>query len=108
MHPEDGPPGPIGDGVTTPGSLQITERRSWPTSVLVVAALVAGVAGALIGYLPDRGTSASSPTGASFPTGASTSAITRSTTTTVSAPVTSSRAAKTAGSPSRTAARAPR
>ena len=107
MHPEDTPPGPIGDGVVPPGSLQITERRSWPTSVLVVAALIAGVAGALIGYLPDRGTPNSRPDAPSFPTGPSTSAPSRTTMTTSSVPVTFARTHPTRGNAARTVARAP-
>ncbi len=108
VHPEGTPTGPIGDGVVTPGSLHITERRSWPTSVLVVAALGAGVAGALIGYLPDRGTPSSSPDAPSFPTGPSTSAPSRTTMTTTSVPVTFARTTPTAGNTARTVARAPR
>jgi len=42
MHPEEHPAGPHRRRRRPPGSLQITERRSWPTSVLVVAALIAG------------------------------------------------------------------
>ena len=65
---QDGPMGPLDDVVATPGSLQIKERRSWPTWALVAGALVAGALGAVIGYLPDRAApSSASTSGPSFP-----------------------------------------
>jgi hypothetical protein len=61
--------GPVatGDDAVAPGSLRLKERRSWPTWVVLAAALVAAGIGALTGYLPNRGSTSAGPSGPSFP-----------------------------------------
>jgi hypothetical protein len=83
------------DEAPAPGSLRLQERRSWPTWTLVTTALVAGAVGALIGYLPNSGTTDASPSGPSFPSGPIPSPTTQahvpSTTTTVGSSTTTLR-----------------
>lgn len=57
--------------VAAPGSLGLKERRSWPTWVVVVAALVAGAAGGLIGDT-SNGATTTGVRGPSFPSGPAT------------------------------------
>ena len=57
--------------VAAPGSLGLKERRSWPTWVVVVAALVAGAVGGLIGDTSNGATS-TGVRGPSFPSGPAT------------------------------------